>query len=170
MQIHHKSTQSGEAGFTLIEMIIVIVLSSILGTSILGILTNCLVAQRDMQVRKERSDDAVQSLERINREFREANTLYYALPDYLIFQKKSTSSADANLWIKYQRDTVTDTLIRHSASSYSGVLSSTTGDIIATNVTAFNCSNNMNQKTAIALTFDQGSDWETNVFRRNYGL
>lgn len=172
MQIHkkHKSTQSGEAGFSLIEMVIVIVISSILGTFILGTLTKCLVAQRDMQVRKERSDDAIQSLERINREFREANTLYFAVTNYLIFQKRTSSSADTNLWIKYQRDTGTNTLIRHSASSYAGVLSSTAGDIIATNITAFNCSNNLNQKTRIALTFDQGSDWETNVFRRNFGL
>ncbi len=174
MQIHrkhkHKSTRSGEAGFTLMEMIIVIVISSILGIFILGALTKCLVAQRDMQVRKERSDDAVQSLERINREFREANILYFAVTNYLIFQKKITSSTDADLWIKYQRDTVANTLIRHSASSYANVLASTTGDIIATNVTGFICSNNLNQKTRIALTFDQGSDWETNVFRRNYGL
>ncbi len=147
-----------------------LVISSILGIFILGTLTKCLVAQRDMQVRKERSDDAVQSLERINREFREANTLYFAVSNYLIFQKKTTSSTDANLWIKYQRDTATNTLIRHSANSYANILTSITGDIIATNVTAFNCSNNLNQKTRIALTFDQGSDWETNVFRRNYGL
>jgi prepilin-type N-terminal cleavage/methylation domain-containing protein len=174
MQIHRKhkqkSTRSGEAGSTLVEMIIVIVISSILGTFIFGVLTKCLVAQRDMQVRKERSDDAIQALERINREFREANVLYYAVTNYLIFQKRITSSADANLWIKYQRNTLNNTLVRYSASSYANILASTTGDTIATDITDFICSNNLNQKTKIVLAFDRGSDWETNIFRRNFGL
>lgn len=172
MRIHrkHKSTRSGEAGFTLIEMIIVIVISSILGTFIFGVLTKCLVAQRNMQARKERSDDAIQALERINREFREANVLGTATNNYLIFQKKVTSSGDANLWIKYQRNTVTNILTRHSANSQLNVAMSTTGDIIATNVTGFICSNNLNQKTKIELVFAGGSDWETNIFRRNFNL
>ncbi len=174
MPIHrkhkHKSSRSGEDGFTLIEMVIVIVISSILGTFVFGVLTKCLVAQRNMQVRKERSDDATQALERINREFREANVLYFAVTNYLIFQKKITSSSDTNIYIKYERDTATSTLIRHSADTYANVLASATGDVIATNISGFFCSNNMNQKTVIKLVFADGSDWETNVFRRNYNL
>jgi len=174
MQIHrkhkHKSTRSGEAGFTLVEMIVVIVISSVLGSFIFGVITKSLVAQRDMQVRKERSDDAIQALERINREFREANVLGAATNNYLIFQKRATSSADTNLWIKYQRDPVAQTLTRYSATSQLNVALSTTGNVIATNISKFTCSNNLNQKTKIELVFNQGSDWETNVFRRNFGL
>ena len=61
-------TKDGEAGFTLIEMVIVIVLASILGVFIFGVLTKSLSAQIAMQKRKERADDAVLILEKISRE------------------------------------------------------------------------------------------------------
>ncbi len=174
MPIHRKhkrkSSRSGEAGFTLIEMVIVVVLASILGIFVFGVLNKCLSAQIDMQRRKERSDDAILSLERINREIREANTIPLALTDLLLFTKRITSSADTNLSIKYQLNTATNTLIRFSDTSAGAVFASTTGDVIATNVTGFICSTFMNQRTRIRLEFQDGSDWETNIFRRNLGL
>lgn len=165
-----KSSRSGEAGFTLIEMVIVIVLASILGIFVFGVLTKCLDAQIDMQKRKVRSDDAIRALERINREFREAKDLWWAVNDFLIFDKKITSSSDTNLSIKYQLNTVTNTLTRYSDTSAGAVWASTTGDVIATNVTAFECSTFLNQRAKIRLEFEDGSDWETNIFRRNFGL
>ncbi|MBT6051214.1 MAG: type II secretion system protein, partial [Candidatus Scalindua sp.] len=95
-----KTAQSGEAGFTLIEMIIVVVLSSILGTFIFGVLTKSLAAQRNMQVRKERSDDAVLALERISREVREANSVNSAGSNVLIFRRADTGQA-----VKFIRNT-----------------------------------------------------------------
>jgi type II secretory pathway pseudopilin PulG len=60
--------KGGEAGFTMVELVLVIVLTSILGMFGFQILTNSLLAQRNMQVRKEHSDDAVLVLDRISRE------------------------------------------------------------------------------------------------------
>ncbi len=163
-----KSSRSGEAGFTLIEIIIVMVLASILGIFIFGVLTKSFVAQRSMQVRKERSDDAIITLERINREFREAKQLWFVINNLLMFDKKITSSADTNLSIKYQL--TANTLTRYSDTSAGAVWGSTTGDVIATNVSAFECSTFLNQRARIRLEFTNGSDWETNIFRRNFGL
>ncbi len=56
----------------MVELVIVIVLSSILGVFALNIFGQCIVAQRDMQVRKEHSDDAVLVLRQMSREIMEA--------------------------------------------------------------------------------------------------
>ncbi len=56
----------------MVELIIVIVLTSILGTFVFQIFTQCLVAQRKIQVRKEHSDDAVLVLDQLGRELRQA--------------------------------------------------------------------------------------------------
>jgi prepilin-type N-terminal cleavage/methylation domain-containing protein len=77
-------TKDGEAGFTLIEMVIVIVLASILGVFIFGVLTKSLGAQIAMQKRKERADDAVLVLEKISREVKQANTINNAGSNILI--------------------------------------------------------------------------------------
>ncbi len=166
-----KSFRSKEAGFTLIEMVIVLVLASILGIFVFGTLTKCLVAQRNMQNRKERSDDAIMALERINRDFREADWIYSTVTNRLMFRKKITSSADrTDLFIKYQRNTTTNVLTRHSDTSVGASGASTIGDIIATNVSFFKAGKNSFQRAKIELEFDDGSDWTSYIFYRNFGL
>ncbi len=63
-----KIIKGGEAGFTIVELIIVMVLTSFLGTFGFQLLAQSLVAQRNMQVRKAHSDDAVLTLGKISRE------------------------------------------------------------------------------------------------------
>ncbi len=171
-------SQSGEAGFTLIEMIIVLVLASILGTFICGILTKCLVAQIDLQKRKERNDDAVLSVERMNREVREAKNIIFAgnisgVP-MLLFEKNITSGTDTNLFVKYILNSPTSSLMRQSELTepilQSNVMNSTAGDVIATDVSLYWGKDVSNQKIQIKLEFNDGSDWQTHVFPRNYGL
>ena len=170
----HKSPQEGEAGFTLIEMIIVIVISSILGIFIFGVLTKCLVAQRDMQVRKERADDAIQVLEKISREVREAKTINSTGSDILIFEKNVTSSTDTNKFVKFIRNTSTNRLRRQSAATLAGLPgNSTSGDIIAENVTEFNVSAEAGidgNRVVIDTALSSGSEWETKIYPRNYSL
>ena len=60
----HKSPQVGEAGFTLIEMIIVIVLASILGIFISRFLPNVRLHKLPCRRGKERDDDAILVLEK----------------------------------------------------------------------------------------------------------
>ena len=171
-----KSPQVGEAGFTLIEMIIVIVLASILGIFVFGVLTKCLVAQKDMQVRKERNDDAVLSMEKMNREVREAKDIIFAgnisgVP-LLVFEKNITSSVDPNRFIKYVLDASTNNLLRLSVADSASIpwTVHTAGDVIATDVSFFWGKNVSLQKINIQLEFTDGSDWQTHVFPRNYGL
>ncbi len=165
----------GEAGFTLIEMVIVTVLVSILGIFIFGVLTKCLVAQRNMQVRKERSDDAVQSMDKINRELREASVIWSALGDRLLFQKSSTSSIDPNLYVMYIRDTTSRTLRRQSDADGTGFVypwDSTLGSVIATDISGFTSTFGSNSWLTLQYEFDfdndgSGSEWVTYVLPRN---
>jgi len=172
-----KSPQAGEAGFTLIEMIIVMVIASILGIFIFGVLTKCLRAQRDMQVRKERSDDAILSMERMNRELREARWIVMTGTNRIVFEKNITSSADTNRYVAYVRDPATNTLLRQSAATIGGLswigppdFISPTGIAIATEVWYFYSVDVSNSRIALVLKFTNGSDWQTRVFPRNYNL
>jgi prepilin-type N-terminal cleavage/methylation domain-containing protein len=165
----HKSPQAGEAGFTLIEMIIVIVLISILGTFIFQVLTKSLGAQIAMQKRKERADDAVLVLERISREVRAANDIITASSNNLKFKKTDTGSKI----VKFTRNTSTNKLSRKSAATDAG-LSGATNYTVAENVTVFDCSSEAGSgsinRIVIDLQFLDGSEWETKIYPRNYGL
>ena len=177
-----KNTQGAEAGFTLIELIIVIALASILGTFVFSIISKSLASQINMQERKVRSDDAVLSLERIGRELREARDITSHGNNILIFEKKITSSTDANTFIRYVRNTSTNRLMRQSAATLAGLPgNSTSGNIVAENITVFSCSKQSNylsplEAIEIDLTCDDPNDnapgavWKTKIFPRNYGL
>ncbi len=173
----HKPPQTGEAGFTLIEMVIVIVLSSILGIFVLGILTKCLVAQRDMQVRKEMSDEAIMTMEKMNRELKEANFIQMVGANRLVFIKNITSSVvDTNLNVAYVLDPDTNTLFRQSAATLGGLtwtgppdFISPSGTAIATNVNFFD-STETSGRIAVGLGFVGGSNWQTRIFPRNNNL
>ncbi len=169
-----RSPQMGEAGFTLIEMVIVIVLASILGIFIFGTITKCLVAQRDMQERKERSDDAILSMDTINRELRDASVIYNAVENELLFEKSTASGTDPNLIVLYVRDTATHTLRRQSDLDGSGLfpINSTLGSIIATDISHFEATLGSNSWLTLQMEFDidadgSGSDWVTYVLPRN---
>ena len=180
----HKSPQVGEAGFTLIEMIIVIVLASILGTFIFQVLTKSLGAQIAMQTRKERADDAILVLEKISREVREAKEVTVPVDDTssntstLTFEKNVTPSVH----VKYMLvlDSGIYKIMRYSATSASG-LSSATGNVVAENVkyvssadTGFTVTKvaggGSNDIIVLSLDFTNGSEWETKIQPRNYGL
>jgi prepilin-type N-terminal cleavage/methylation domain-containing protein len=161
------SFQRGETGFTLIEMIMSIVLLSILGTIILQIVSTSLSTSITMSARKERGDDAVMVLERISREVREANTINAAGSSTLTFTKKVTSSLDSNKVVRYMLDS--GTIRRESATSTGGLGGSTSGNIVAENVTGFTPIA-VGGKVTITLEFDGGSEWQTIIYARNYGL
>ncbi len=169
--------QTGEAGFTLIEMVMVLVLASILGVFIFGTLTKCLVTQVTMQKRKERNDDAILSMEKMNRELREAkgDNFYAGNVDgvpVLVFEKNVTSSTDTNTFIKYALNVPEKRLMRQSVATVGAIpwFVHNTGDVIATNVVFFWSKDISHQGINIGLKFDDGSDWQTNILRRNLSL
>ena len=161
----------GEAGFTMIELIMVIVLVSILGTFIFGVLTKSLDAQIAMQTRKERADDAILVLEKIGREVREAESIITASSNNLTFKR-----ADTGKVVRFKRANTTSpvSLIRKSATTETG-LSSASGNIVAENVTVFDASTTSSyggntNLIDIDLEFDKGSHWTTKIQPRNIGL
>ena len=166
----------GEAGFTLIEMIIVIVLASILGIFIFQVLTKSLGTQIAMQTRKERDDAAIMILEKIGREIKEARTINSAGSDILIFEKNVTMSMDTNTFVRYVRNTATNRLRRQSATSLGALPGdSTSGNIVAENVTFFSIDAQTHYGSSVdMITIDvelaDGSDWMTRIYPRNYGL
>ena len=183
MQINRKHkqcqhTQDGEAGFTLIEMIIVIVLTSILGIFIFQVLTKSLGSQIDMQTRKERDDAAIMVLEKIGREVKEAKTINSTGSNILIFEKNVTSSTDTNTWVRYVRNTATNRLRRQSATTFGDLPgNSTSGNILAENVIEFSVDAQTHYGSSVGvemITIDvelaDGSDWMTRIYPRNYGL
>ncbi len=164
-----RSPQKGEAGFTLIELVMVIVIASILGIFIFGTITNCLVAQRDIQLRKEKSDDAIRTMDKVNRELREAANIVYAGDNMLKIEKNMTSSQDSNLFVQYIRDDATDRLLRQSAGSWMALWPTvyTWGDVIATNITQFYPQEPTMSVLWIQLDFEDGNYWETYLLPRN---
>jgi prepilin-type N-terminal cleavage/methylation domain-containing protein len=164
-----KSPQNGEAGFTLMEMVMVIVIASILGIFIFGVLSECLLTQRKMQLRKERSDDAIRTMDKVNRELREAVNIVYAGNDQLIFEKSMTSSQDPNLFVHYIRDP-SDILMRQSGNAVMDFWpwDSTIGDVIATDITQFYPVDATGSILTIQLDFDGGNYWKTVLLPRNY--
>lgn len=165
-----KSTQNGEAGFTMIELVIVLVLASILGIFVFQIVTSSLKTLITMRTRKERADDAVLVLEKISREVRTANNINNAGDNILIFK-----SADTGKAVKFIRNTSTSRLRRQSAADVASLPgSSSSGNIVAENVSVFNCSSEAGSgsinRVVIDLQFSDGSEWETKVYPRNYGL
>ena len=166
-----KSPQKGEAGFTLIEMIIVIVLASILGIFIFGVLNKCLVAQIDMQVRKEMSDDAVRTMDKVNRELREASVVMASGNNVLYFLKSNSASSDPNPYVAYLRNIGTNILTRLSKPT--PIAAWTSSNVIATNMKLFNTTWGFGSRYTIQMEFesapgaDDGSEWVTYVLPRN---
>ncbi|MBT3355500.1 MAG: type II secretion system protein [Candidatus Scalindua sp.] len=165
-----QSTQNGEAGFTMIELVIVLVLTSILGIFVFKISTSSLKTLITMRTRKERADDAVLVLEKISREVRAANDINSTGSNILIFKRADTGKA-----VKYIRNTGTNRLRRQSAADVASLPgNNSSGNIVAENVSAFNCSSEAGSgsinRIAIDLQFADGSDWETKIYPRNYGL
>ena len=165
-----QSTQNGEAGFTMIELVIVLVLTSILGIFIFQIVTSSLKTFVTMRTRKERADDAVLVLDKISREVRAANSINNTGNNLLIFKRADTGKA-----VKYIRNTATNRLRRQSAADVASLPgSNSSGNIVAENVSVFNCSSEAGSgsinRIVIDLKFADGSDWETKIYPRNNGL
>ncbi len=174
----HKSPQAGEAGFTLMEMIIVVVIASILGTFVFGVLTKSLSTQIAMQKRKERSDSAVMALEKISREVKDAKAVTVPVNDAsnntgtLTFEKNVTPS----VYVKYMLVSVAGIykIMRYSAASVSG-LSSATGNVVAENIKGSSgfsvtkeAGTGAGDTIVFSLAFDNGSEWKTKIYPRNY--
>jgi prepilin-type N-terminal cleavage/methylation domain-containing protein len=165
-----RSTQKGEAGFTMMELVIVLVLASILGIFVLQIATSSLNTFITMRKRKERADDAVLALERMSREIRAANAIDGTGSNILTFQR-----ADTDQMVRFIRNTSTNRLRRQSAADVASLPgNSSSGDIVAENVLTFqsywiyNTSNK--KRIGISLELSDGSDWDTKISPRSYGL
>ncbi len=158
-----KSPQGGEAGFTLPELIISIVLTSVAGLFIFQIVTQSVSVYSKMANRKERADDAVLSLERMSREIREAKSIAVADNALTLVKQVAAEGEDSNVTVKFILDADTNKLTRKSAASDSG-------KVLAMNVESFSASKDSKNRVALKLEFSNGSDWQTTVYPRNNNI
>lgn len=158
-----KSSQGGEAGFTLVELIISITLTSIAGLFIFQIVTQSVSVYSKMADRKERADDAVLSLERMSREIREAKSITIGTNALTLVKQAAAEGEDSNVTVKFILNADTNKLTRESAASDSG-------KVLAMNVESFSTSKDSKNRVALKLEFSNGSDWQTTVYPRNYNI
>ena len=141
-----RVSKGGEAGFTMVELILVIVLTSILGTFGFQILTQSLLAQRNMQVRKEHSDDAVLALDKISSEIMVAtavttgSTLTLTLPTETVAYSVNSGQLERDV--------------------------SGTANVIAKDVASFNSSGTTSITVSLSFTGETGNR-QTTVYRRD---
>lgn len=156
-------------GFTLIEVIMVLVLASILGVFTFQYLTSSVLAFRTHSVRKEKSDDAVLALDRMSREIRDAKLSTVVItspgtsPSTITFTRKNTTNMqDASTAVTFTLDTASKELRRQSAAGTS---------ILAKNVQGFTASKDVTTGIiTLAVKFLPASrtiDWQTTVYPRN---
>ncbi len=164
-----KKTKREESGFTMVELMVVIVLSSFLGTFGLNILAQSLVAQKNMEVRKAHSDDAVLTLGKINRELGQAKTPIHKFGmDEMGFEKVVW---DGNLYVLYRQ--VADEVLRLETAStgdndtdYITVLT-TIPAVVARDVSTFDFQLSGNRGDVSLLFNGEGDNRTTSVFIRN---
>ncbi len=79
---------------------------------------------------------------------------------------------DTNTFIKYAHDIPNKRLMRQSVATAGAIpwFVHDTGDVIATNVDYFGATEVSDQIINIELEFDDGSDWQTEILRRNLDL
>ncbi len=169
----YKSPQDGEAGYTLVELILVIVLLSILGVFSFQILTQCLLTQRDLQVKKEKSDDTVLAMEQISRELKYAKSpINVATNDVLGFEKLIMDAA--NEYVLYARRIATKQMVRLSMQSTGNnvndhaalvALSASQGEVVAQNVSTFQPT--LAGSISLQFTGDTNASRQTMVYVRN---
>lgn len=152
---------AGQAGFTLIEVIIVVILTGILGTFTFYILSGSTRTFANMATRKERADDALLALEKISREVRDASSVSTASGSTLAFTKKNAVGVDSSTTISY-------TLSSGVLERYGNV--GGTSAIVAKNVSSFTVSQEASNRITMSLAFSSGSSWQTKVSIRNGGL
>ena len=151
-------------GFTLIEMILVLVLMSILGVFTFEYLTSSLRTFKNFSVRKERNDDASLALERMSREIRDArlSTVNNTTPNSLIFTRRNTENMqDSSPTVKFFLHTASGELRRQSAG---GVY------VLARNVQDFITSLGPDGTVSLTVLFSSSSGdraWQTTACPRN---
>ncbi len=175
-------SHSGEAGFTLIEVIIVIVLTAILGGFGFSALTQTVKTQADFQVKKEKSDDTVLTMEKMCRELRTAiagNITIGAENDDIGFEILNPPVGgvpSVNGYVLYARNG--DSIVRLSMESsddngadYGDLttdLANDEGDIIAESITGFTVNLIGTDEVTISMQFDGDTEnRQTSVFIRN---
>ncbi len=145
-----KNTKEGEAGFTMVELIIVIVLTSILGTFVFNILGQCLSAQNELQVRRAHSDDAVLALHKMSKDIMESTS---------VIKGSATTAGSDKLTLNVDSvnvvyDLVNEQLLR-DANVIAREVVSLTATVVASSV-----------KVALVFNGENGSR-ELEVMRRN---
>ena len=133
-------------GFTLIELIIVIVISSMVSVFTFSFIYNSIQAYRLMRIQRQLYQEAAYALERITRELRDASYNINSTGG-ISFTKAHQTPADANTFVRYYQS---GTSLFRCSDALSGLIclvnpgSSPTNKPISNNVSTFAVQRNMN--------------------------
>jgi len=143
-------------GFTLIEIIIVIVVLGVLSVFGFSFISTAVHTYSKMEKQKSLFDQAVMAMERISRELRDASTITTATGSTLEFTKSHGTP----------QETITyDITFQLSGTTLQRIGSTTPATVdIADNVTGFTVTNSSNEIT-ISLTLESG---DANITLQSY--
>ena len=150
-------------GFTLIEMTMALVLTSILGIFTLEFLTSSLRTFKSFSVRKETNDDAMLALERMTREIRDArrSTINNTTPNALLLTRMNTGNMqDTSPTIRFFLQPASGELRRTSAGGTY---------VLARNVQDFTANLGPDGSVSLTVTFSSSGNrqWQTAIYPRN---
>ncbi|HUU41434.1 MAG TPA: prepilin-type N-terminal cleavage/methylation domain-containing protein [Desulfatiglandales bacterium] len=153
----------GSRGFTLIELIVVIIILGVVGVFTFQLLIGGVETYITIQKQKDLLDEATLCLERMSREIRDARQILAFTADSSIqFEKSHGTAYDSATTISFE--------YRAGFSDLRRIRGAEAGDVLAENVTAFIMSNTSNE-IAIITTLSHASGesltMETECFPKN---
>jgi|GEM_PF-381849 len=146
LQQDQGHTHSMRKGFTLIELIIVIVISSMVSVFTFSFIYNSIQTYRLMRIQRQLYQEASYALERITRELRDASN-NLNVTGGISFTKAHQTPADTNTFVRYYQSG--PSLFRCS-DAVSGLVclfnpnSSPTNKLVSNNISTFTIQHNTN--------------------------
>jgi prepilin-type N-terminal cleavage/methylation domain-containing protein len=153
----------GSRGFTLVELIIVIVILGFAGVFIFQFLTSGMQTYVTVQRQKDLFDEAKLCLERMSREIRDAEQILAFTPNSDIqFEKSHNTAYDPTTTITFEYRAAFDDIRRERGPGL--------WDLLAENVTSFVMSNASNEiliLTILSRASGESVTMETRCFPKN---
>jgi prepilin-type N-terminal cleavage/methylation domain-containing protein len=105
--------QNGDQGFTLVELLMVILIFGMVSAAVAAVTTSGLHHQRELQDRSDALASARTAVQRIDRDIRSTDQVYKATASMLLLQEEqfSGSTVTGSRWVCYYVDTANELVV-----------------------------------------------------------